>query len=135
MTITFAPDRGSILICDFDRATVPPEMAKVRRVVVVSPTTRNHRHGIGPGLALVVPFSATAPHTIEPCDVSIPAGAYRSLTMLVWAKCGAVTLVSHDRLDRVRIYRSGKPAFIVERLTGTDLMRVEAGLRYALGLS
>jgi uncharacterized protein YifN (PemK superfamily) len=110
-------------------------MAKTRRVVVVSVTSRNHRHGTGPGLALVVPLSMTAPLSIEPCDVLMPGGVYRSLSQAVWAKCGAVTLVSHDRLDRVRIYKGGKPAYIVERLSAADMARIETGLRYALGLS
>jgi uncharacterized protein YifN (PemK superfamily) len=85
MPISFSPDRGSILICDFDRAGISPEMTKTRRVVVVSPTARNHRHGKGPGLALVVPLSTTAPLTVEACDVLIPAGAYRTISQSVWA--------------------------------------------------
>ena len=100
MPLTFAPARGSILICDFDLAGVPPEMTKARRVVVVSPTVCNHRHGTRPGLALVVPLSTTEPASVEPCDVLIAAGAYRTVSRSVLAKCGALTLVSHDRLDR-----------------------------------
>ena len=135
MAITFTPDRGSILMCDFDQASLPPEMSKIRRVVVASPTARNHRHGAGPGLALVVPLSATVPSSPEPCDVFLPAGIYRSVTQPVWAKCGAVTLVSHSRLDRVRIYRAGKPAYIVEHLFTEDMQRIESGLKYALDLA
>jgi uncharacterized protein YifN (PemK superfamily) len=31
MTINFVPERGRILMCDYDMARVPPEMEKVRR--------------------------------------------------------------------------------------------------------
>jgi hypothetical protein len=32
--INFVPERGRLLMCDYDMARVPPEMEKVRRVVV-----------------------------------------------------------------------------------------------------
>ena len=131
MPITFAPRRGALLMCDFDMACVSPEMAKVRRVVVVSPNHLNHRHGRAPGLCLVVPFSATPPATPGPHDVFFPAGVYRSLTVDVWAKCAAVTLVSHDRLDRVGVRRG---VYLREMLSPADMARIEAGLRAALGL-
>jgi uncharacterized protein YifN (PemK superfamily) len=57
--ITFTPKR--ILMCNFDMATVPPEMRKVRCLVVVSPRSYNHPIGHGPGKCIVVPFSATGP--------------------------------------------------------------------------
>ncbi len=135
MSITFVPERGAILICDFARASVAPEMTKTRRVVVVSPKARNHRHGTGPGVALVIPLSTSAPNSVEACDVLLSAGIYRSVTKDAWAKCGAVTMVSHERLDRVRIYRAGKPAYIVEGLSPADMARIEAGLRHALGIA
>ena len=61
--IAFVPQRGQILICDFDVAgVVPPEMRKTRRVVVVSPRAHNHRHGTRPGPA-AVPAKCFAPVT------------------------------------------------------------------------
>src|SRR5689334_5074292 len=115
MPITFTPQRGAILLCDFgpdplDRTTFPlrvppvsmaPEVWKWRRAVVVSTTGVNHKHGTGPGVCLVVPFSATPPGKEKPYDVFFAARSYRSFTRDVWAKCGAITHVSHARLDRV----------------------------------
>ncbi|WP_298952244.1 type II toxin-antitoxin system PemK/MazF family toxin [uncultured Methylobacterium sp.] len=130
MPITFVPQRGQILICDFDMARVPPEMRKVRRVVVVSPRSYNARHGQGPGRCLVVPFSASMPPVVRPSDVPFAAGVYRSLTVPTWAICSSVAALSHARLDRVAAGRS----HLSESLSPQDLARVEDGLRHALGL-
>lgn len=131
MPIAFVPQRGQILICDFDMAgVVPPEMRKVRRVVVISPRSHNRRHGINPGRCLVVPFSASEPAVVTTAEVPFQAGVYASLAVPTWAICSALASVSHARLDRVAARRS----FLNERLMDADLGRVEDGLRHALGL-
>jgi len=144
VSITFAPRRGAILMCDFGPdaqdpntfplrkppVAVPPEIWKVRRVVVVSNDAINHKHGRAPGVCLVVPFSATPPNTPEPWDVLFPARSYRSLTRDVWAKCASVGIVSHARLDRVIAGQGYRTDF----LTAVDMARIEAGLRAALSL-
>jgi uncharacterized protein YifN (PemK superfamily) len=131
MAITFIPERGRILMCDYDLGGVAPEMDKLRRVVVVSPTEINHRHAKRSGVAVVVPFSATPPTICRPCDVYFPRGIYRSLTVDTWAKCAAVSHVSHTRLDRVFARRH---RFIYEELSDSDMRRLEDGLSAALGL-
>jgi uncharacterized protein YifN (PemK superfamily) len=40
MPIKFIPAQGMVLMCDFDSGFVPPEITKVRHVVVVSPRQR-----------------------------------------------------------------------------------------------
>jgi uncharacterized protein YifN (PemK superfamily) len=107
VAIAFVPQRGQILICDFSMAHVPPEMRKVRRVVVMSPRTYNARHGAGPGRCIVVPFSGTPHVRIHPSDVPFPANVYASLTVPTWAICEAVMNVSHARLDRVARWAAG----------------------------
>jgi hypothetical protein len=73
MPITFVPERGRILICDYDLARIAPEMDKERRVVVVSPRSYNQRHGASAGRCIVVPFSATNPgRFLTPADVPFP---------------------------------------------------------------
>ncbi|RUW47814.1 type II toxin-antitoxin system PemK/MazF family toxin [Mesorhizobium sp. M8A.F.Ca.ET.021.01.1.1] len=138
--ISFTPQRGSILMCNFDMGCVPPEMPKTRRVVVVSPRSYNFRISGGetaegekiwlPGKCVVVPLSATEPRAIEPSHVPFTVGPYRSLTVDTWAICELVDHVSHARLDRVQ--RRGK--FLQEQVSAADLARIEAGLRHALGL-
>jgi uncharacterized protein YifN (PemK superfamily) len=130
MSINFVPERGRILICDFDRARVSPEMAKIRRVVVMSPRSYNERHGIGPGRCFVVPLSATDPGPfLTAADIPFAGDRYETLTVPVWAICSAAMSVSHARLDRVRAGHH----FSVEVMSNQDLARVELGLRHALG--
>ena len=46
--IPFVPQRGQILMCDFDMAgVVPPEMRKKRRVAVISPRLTTAGMGCG----------------------------------------------------------------------------------------
>lgn len=131
MPITIVPPRGRLFICHFGLGSpVPPEMRKSRRAVVVSPRSYNRRHGHGPGRCLVVPLSASEPRFVTLAHVPFPAGVYASLTVPTWAACDVVTSVSHDRLDRVAV----AGALIDESLTATDLARLDAGLRHALGL-
>ena len=131
-SIAFAPRRGMILMCDFDMAgIVPPEMRKKRRVVVVSPSSYNRRHGTGPGRCLVVPFSASEPPVLTAADIPFPAGVYRSLTVPTWAICSAMGSVSHARLDRV----AAGSSFISESLSEVDMRMVEDGIRHAAGLA
>ena len=83
--ITFSPKRGMILMCDFDMATVQPEMRKVRCVVVVLPQSYNRRHPNAPGKCVVVPLSATEPRTVLVSRVAVPIEVYESLTKPTWA--------------------------------------------------
>jgi len=55
MSIPFVPNAGTVLMCDFS-GFVPPEMTKVRHVVVISP--RSRRTNLQNGTCLVVPFRA-----------------------------------------------------------------------------
>lgn len=130
MAIPFVPVRAEILICDFDMARVHPEVPKVRRVVVLSPRSYNSRHGSGPGRCVVVPFSTTPPHRPSPAQVTIPGEIYRALSKPTWAVCDAVASVSHDRLTRPMV--GGQS--LEESLTKFDMLRIDTGLRHALGL-
>jgi len=136
MAIQFVPERGRILMCDYDMARVPPEMEKVRRCVVISPRSYNRRHGSQPGRCLVVPFSATDPDRhLTPADVPFDATTYLCLTVETWAICAAVMSVSHDKLDRVWIRQPrGLPSrHSSEILFPADIKRIEEGLRHAMG--
>jgi uncharacterized protein YifN (PemK superfamily) len=107
-----------------------PKIRKLRRVVIVSANALNHSHGRGPGLCSVVPFGATRPGKVEPRDIFIPVGSYRSLTVDVWAKCAAAAQVSHGRLDRVLAGRT----YIQANMTATDLALIDRGIKADLSL-
>jgi uncharacterized protein YifN (PemK superfamily) len=130
MPITFTPRRSAILMCNFERSFVPPEMRKRRRVIVISPTAHNRWTANNPGTCTVVPLSATAPYNADPRNVLIPIGRYASLTADVWSKCGMIATVSNSRLDRVltRGTRQGEYANV------TDMAAIEAAIAAALDL-
>ena len=130
MAINFVPERGRILICNFDLARIHPENAKQRRVAVLSPRSYNERHGSGPGRCVVIPFSVTEPKVIRPSNIIFKAGVYQALTKDTWANCDSIMAVSHTRLDRVYI---GHGHHSEELLSDVDLKRIESGLRHALG--
>ena len=132
MAIYFAPQRGAILICDFDMARVSPEMNKPRQVVVVSTTALNHRHAKAPGTCVVVPFSTVPPNSDGDEEVFIGSGSYWSLPEDSWARCKLVDTVSHDRLDL--LLRRGR-RMRSEFISSTDMIRIEEGIRVALGIS
>lgn len=58
MALAYPPKLGTIVICEFDRYAILPEMRKRRPAVVISSAS--------PGLCIVVPLSTTAPFPIEP---------------------------------------------------------------------
>jgi mRNA interferase MazF len=87
-----------VLMCDFSSGSVPPEINKIRHVVVVSPRRRRHT-----GSCTVVPLSTVAPNPVERYHLRIPANTYGFLKKdtYVWAKGDLVAHVSFQRLDRV----------------------------------
>jgi uncharacterized protein YifN (PemK superfamily) len=121
MPIPFVPPRGRILICDFDMARIHPEIAKQRRVVVISPRSYNRRHGFGPGRCLVIPFSATAPVEVTPAHVPFSDDVYKCLTEPTWALCDVTTSVGGVNQ--------------LEDLSDQDMERIAIGLRHALAIA
>lgn len=157
MPITFAPERGRVLVCDFDMAVdrpagypatpadptainkvalaaIPAEMTKIRPVVVVSPTSRNGLHARGPGHVLVVPFSTVPPRTPDATDVHFAARSYPAFSRESWAKCALLACVSHQRLNRQTVFRKGKPITLAVVLSADDMDRIAEGICAAAGL-
>lgn len=128
MTLTFHPDRGTILICDFSTGFQPPEMVKVRPVVVISPRRR-----IGQ-LATVVPLSSSRPSPVEPWHFELPPGAYPPARGPMWAKCDMLATVALARLDRVKVGGRGGPTYQTFQLGPQEMAAVMVGVKAALGL-
>jgi uncharacterized protein YifN (PemK superfamily) len=91
---------------------------------VVSDDLFNRRHGLGAGLCLVVPCSATTPKLVDASVVRLLMTNYRALTRDVWIKCALMTSVSHARLERPR--RGGH--YVSEWVSRTDMALIEAAL-------
>jgi mRNA interferase MazF len=95
MPISFAPDRGQIVMCDFSSGFIRPEMQKVRHCIVISPNRRT-------GTCVIVPLSTAAPNPPQAYHYKIPRHVYPCLEcgVDVWAKGDMVTHASFGRLDR-----------------------------------
>lgn len=133
MPLPFHPHPGTVLVCNFDTGFRPPEMVKVRPVVVVSPRRRR-----GSGLCTVVPLSSTAPDPVEPHHLqihpeSLPARLAKGQT---WAKGDMLYTVSFERLDRVRDGkdRNGRRRYVAPRLPPAEFQAVQRAVAIGLGL-
>ncbi|WP_405120788.1 type II toxin-antitoxin system PemK/MazF family toxin [Pseudomonas leptonychotis] len=130
MPLYYHPKPGDILLCDFTRGFVAPEMLKVRKVVVISPKATHTRR-----LCTVLPISATAPEQEEDWHHllrhnPLPADGYKEL----WVKCDMIYTVSFDRLDKLhRKSRQGREYF-VPQLDPGDLAGVITCLKAYLPL-
>jgi mRNA interferase MazF len=133
------PKPGEIYMCDFS-GYVPPEIVKMRRVVVVSPANQGAR------VALVVPISTTQPWTLLPVHVELPGEAVYPCfpgAATVWVKADLIAHVRFDRLDRVRVPildSVGNPIprkrvyLPPVRLTPDHLREVRQAILHSLGL-
>jgi uncharacterized protein YifN (PemK superfamily) len=128
MPLTFHPGPGTIVVCDYTTGFKPPEMVKIRPVVVIS----SRRRGLH--LATVVPLSSTAPQIVEPWHVPISAASYPIARGPMWAKCDMIATVSMDRLDRVKVKVGGVRSYQAFLASPADLAAILAGVRAALGL-
>ena len=130
MPLTFHPEPGTILICDFSIGFRPPEMVKVRPVVVISPRRR------GSKLVTVVPLSGTEPKPVLPWHWPLPAGLYPPARGPMWGKADVVITVALERLDRVKVRdASGQRRYITVHLTTAQLVELRCAVRAALGFT
>jgi mRNA interferase MazF len=125
MAISFIPKAGMVLICDF-RSNVPPEIMKVRPVVVISPM-RIYRAG----LCTVVPLSAKRPCPICHYHHLLPSNPIPGPPREIWAKCDLVTSVSLTRLDRVQI---GRGKHVIGHVGETDLHAIRRKAALSFGI-
>ena len=130
MPLSFHPEPDTILICDFSTGFRPPEMVKVRPVVVISPRRRSSQ------LATVVPLSSVEPYPVAPWYWLVPEGLYPSARGPMWAKGDVVTTVALERLDRVKVRDAGgKRRYVTVHLTTVQLAEVQSAVRAALGFT
>src|SRR5579859_4482122 len=96
MPITFPPDQGQILMCDFTTGFMRPEMLKIRHCIAVSPK----RHT---GTCLIVPLSTEPPAHVEAWHYLIPRYVYPCI------ECGADVWVKGDMLTHAAFARLNRP--------------------------
>ena len=129
LTLSFHPDAGAIVICDFTTGFRPPEMVKKRPAVIISPRRR------GAALVTVVPLSTTPPDPVEPWHWPVPPGLYPRASSFMWAKADVVMTVAFHRLDRVRAQTRRKVVYVTPTLNEIQLDQLRAAVRVALGMS
>lgn len=117
---------GHVLICDFERGFVPPEMVKSRPVVVISRSSTHYS-----GLCTIVPLSTTRPTKIELWHVRLTQHPIPHMDSgdPVWAKCDMIYTVSHARLSRHHKKISGKREYLTAKVSTEDLAAIFNGLR------
>jgi uncharacterized protein YifN (PemK superfamily) len=130
--ITFVPGEGMVLLCDFSTGFQPPEMVKVRPVLVLSPRARNRQ------TCLVVPISTVAPRDPKLAGaafVPLSPRKYPFLHAESWAKCETVSTVSLARLFWLRDPQTGRGLDSrTTMLDAGDLERARRGVGAAVGL-
>lgn len=128
----YHPKPGDVLICDFARGFVPPEMVKSRPVVVISPSATHGRR-----LCTVIPLSTTPPDEVQAWHHPLRTNPnpYAAAHEQVWAKCDMLYTVSFDRLDMPhRKTRRGGREYYVPKLVTQDLEQVMTCVRHYLRL-
>lgn len=130
MAIQYAPDVGTLLLCDF-RGTMPPEMNKKRPVIILA--------SISYRLCVVVPLSTTEPTPKRSCHCAVytpdPLPApYNSESH--WAKCDMLCTVSYDRLSLPHRGKdnNGKRIYEIKKVSADDLNEVRKCVATVLSL-
>jgi uncharacterized protein YifN (PemK superfamily) len=129
MAIKYAPPKGSIIICEFDRYALRPEMQKRRPVVVLS--------SISPGLCLVVPLSTTEPDPQEAWHYLLNTPdplPYPFNSKTHWVKGDMVFPASFERLTLpfVEKDKNGKRIYAVKTVTSEDFEEIRRCVMAAL---
>lgn len=135
MPIRMHPAKGSIVLCDFSRGFVAPEMIKPRPVVIVS-VPMKHR----PGLCTVVPLSTTPPVPIMPFHAKIDlihALPPKMKSTDLWVKGDMIYSVSFGRLNLIRTGkdRYGNRQYYYHTLTPAQIKQVQVCVLNGLNLS
>jgi len=134
MALNYYPRTGEVLLCNYATGFIPPEMVKLRPVVIISPRLR--RRG---NIVTVVPLSTTPP--AEPYDYCYKFSLGKPLpppfdAVDQWAKCDMVAAVALARLDRFRDGRTvaGARRFTTGQVDGVQLRGIRQAVLFGLGL-
>jgi mRNA interferase MazF len=132
MALQYPPDRGEVLVCDFN-GLLPHEMKKIRPCVVLSPRIRQRAN-----LATVVCLSTSLPDSIEDYHEELnfdPPYSKRFSSPTMWVKGDMVYSISLARLTRPHIKspegkREYKPRILNETDFNTVLKCVLCGIGF-----
>lgn len=124
----YFPKQRQVLLCNFETGFKPPEMVKVRPVIVVSKTSTNGR-----GLCTVVPVSTTRPAPLQAWHVETTAMfQLPGADVVHWAKCDMLYTVAFARLTMPHRRLNGRREYATLRLSPEDFGLVANGVRHAV---
>jgi len=121
--ITWHPNRGTVLICDFS-GNIEPEMCKKRPVVIIT-----RKLAYRDGLAMIVPLSTTPPKFDVNYVVRLSKNYLDPMGQPQYAKCDLVCSVSWKRLDRIK---TGFRQYVAPKVSDSDFQAIIQGVKYAL---
>ena len=135
MAILYHPEPGTIVICDYSKGFVPPEMVKRRPAIIISPRLRKRN-----GLCSVVPLSTTAPKPIMPyhykfyIDPPLPSPYNKKVQ---WVKADMIATVSFTRLYLPFIKKgsNGKRQYDIRVIDAADFLKIQECVLNALGMT
>lgn len=134
MPLTYHPQTGTIVICDF-HGFIEPEMNKRRPVIIVSPRYRNSHK-----LCIIVPLSTKVPNPIMPYHYEIifnhPLPAPFD-SPSAWVKGDMITTVSFDRINLPHNGKdiNGKRNYIINVVDNVQLKKIRECMLNAVNLS
>lgn len=133
MPLRFYPKAGHILLCDFERGFVAPEMVKNRPVVVLSHKETHNRR-----LCTVVPLSTSTPAPLaawhyrlaeNPLPAALGTGNRWAEAEDVWVKGDMLYTVSFERLDKFHKKTRAGREYVAPTLTPNDFHGVCAAVK------
>lgn len=131
MTIKYHPKVSELLRCNFGRGFKPPEIVKMRPVVVLSSKT------LGRGkLCTVVPLSTVKPVPIKNYHVELSEQSkqYSNDGIQIWVKCDMIMTVAFDRLSAFRDINTDKSyrEYVKRCVTREDMEKIKEALKIVL---
>jgi mRNA interferase MazF len=134
MALSFHPNLGAILACDYEPGFKEPEMVKRRPVVVITPRLRRRD-----GLCTVVPLSTLQPE--HPQDYHLKIRLNPILpppwdSEECWVKADMLATVGYHRLSPIRLgrVRDGTRIYYNSLMSNANLRGIQRAVLCALNL-
>ena len=137
MAITFHPNPGQILLCDFSQGFKEPEMVKNKRPVIILTGAMNGRAK----LVTVVPLSTVEPLPVKPYHYKIPRNSMPMLKNFQenesWVKGDMIYTVGFHRLELIQLGKrnsAGKREYFKNKLSREQMRLIYQCVLYGLNL-
>jgi len=129
MALTYHPQPGTILLCDFSAGFKEPEMIKSKRPVIVLPRPNSSSSS---KLVTIVPLSTVKPHKVMSYHFLL-ANKFLPQTSMFhekksWVKGDMIYTVGFHRLDLIKLGKkdkqTGKRVYYTNRLSRDNMKEI-----------